>query len=72
MTENTTVRTRADVEVVSKIASKSPVELLETFNFVISVRNNTGTDGGVVLAEADGVEVTDSLPANMVLAGHLR
>ncbi len=69
VTENTTVRTRADVEVVSKIASKSPVELLETFDFVITVRNNTGSDGGVVLAEADGVQVTDSLPANMVLAG---
>ncbi|WP_417263482.1 SdrD B-like domain-containing protein [Celeribacter sp.] len=69
VTENTTVRTRADVEVVSKVASKSPVELLETFDFVITVRNNTGSDGGVVLAEADGVEVTDSLPANMVLAG---
>ncbi|WP_460275655.1 DUF7507 domain-containing protein [Celeribacter sp. ULVN23_4] len=69
VTENTTVRTRADVEVVSKVASKSSVELLETFDFVITVRNNTGSDGGVVLAEADGVEVTDSLPANMVLAG---
>ncbi len=63
--EKTTVRTRADVEVVSKVASKSPVELRENFNFVITVRNNTGTG----LAEADDVEVTDSLPSGMVLTG---
>ncbi|WP_417255079.1 SdrD B-like domain-containing protein [Celeribacter sp.] len=63
--EKTTVRTRADVEVVSKVASKSPVELREDFNFVITVRNNTGTG----LAEADEVKVTDSLPSGMVLTG---
>lgn len=69
--EKTTVRTRADVEVVSKVATSTSgtaideIDLRENFNFVIIVRNNTGTG----LAEADDVEVTDSLPSNMVLTG---
>jgi uncharacterized repeat protein (TIGR01451 family) len=69
--EKTTVRTRADVEVVSKVATSTSgtaideIDLRENFNFVITVRNNTGTG----LAEADDVEVTDSLPSGMVLTG---
>ncbi len=69
VTESTTVRTRADVEVVSKVADPSTVNLREGFNFIITVRNNSGTVNGVQLAEADNVEVTDSLPANMELTG---
>ncbi|MTI18970.1 DUF11 domain-containing protein [Rhodobacteraceae bacterium RKSG542] len=63
--EHTTVRTRADVELVSKVVDKSEVELREAFNYTITVRNNTGAD----LREADDVEVTDSLPTGMVLTG---
>lgn len=64
-TEETTVRTRADVEVTSKSASASPVNLREDFNFVIVVSNNTGPG----LVEADDVEVTDTLPTGMYLTG---
>ena len=64
-TEDTTVRTKADVEVVSKIATPNPVNLRDNFNFVIQVRNNSGAG----LAEADDVSVSDSLPTNMVLTG---
>ncbi|WP_395684996.1 SdrD B-like domain-containing protein, partial [Aestuariivirga sp.] len=63
--ENTTVRTRVDVELVSKIPSKTPVTLREEFSFAVKVRNNTGGN----FAEADNVKVTDNLPANMVLTG---
>lgn len=63
--ETTTVRTKADMQVVSKIPSANPVNLRDDFNFVIRVRNN----GGMGLAEADGVIVSDTLPANMELVG---
>ena len=63
--QDTTVRTRVDVEVTSKIPSKTPVALREPFTFAITVRNNTGGN----LAEADNTTVTDNLPANMVLTG---
>ncbi|MEI2806544.1 SdrD B-like domain-containing protein [Albidovulum sp.] len=63
--ENTTVRTKADMQVVSKTPSVNPVNVREPFDFVIVVRNNTGPG----LAEADDVLVSDSLPANMQLAG---
>lgn len=63
--QNTTVRTKADVQVVSKTPSANPVNLRDVFDFVIRVRNNTGPG----LAEADGVVVSDTLPANMQLAG---
>lgn len=63
--ENTSVRTITDVELVSKVASKSPVELEEAFNFVITVRVNDGPG----LAEADDVVVTDTLPSGMILTG---
>lgn len=61
-TENTTVRTKADVAVVSKTANPSTVGYREGFNYTIVVANN---GPGV----ADGVQLTDSLPAGMVLTG---
>ncbi|WP_181366336.1 DUF7507 domain-containing protein [Albidovulum aquaemixtae] len=64
--ENTTVRTKADVQVVSKTPSSNPVNLRDPFNFVIVVRNNTGPG----LDEADNVLVSDTLPANMQLTGN--
>lgn len=64
--ENTTVRSKADMEVVSKTASASPVNLREDFNFVVLVRNNIGAG----LAEADDVLVSDTLPAGMELTGN--
>ncbi len=64
-TETTTVRTRADLEVVSKTAVPAVVNLNDDFEFVIRVRNNTGPG----LAEADGVTVADTLPAGMRLVG---
>ncbi len=63
--EQTTVRTKADMQVVSKIPSANPVNLRDDFNFVVKVRNNVG----VGLAEADGVVVSDTLPAGMELTG---
>jgi len=65
VSETTTVRTKADMQVVNKIAAPNPVNLRDNFNFVIKVRNNPG----VGLAEADNVVVSDSLPAGMVLTG---
>lgn len=64
-TQATTVRTRADVEVVSKIASPTPIAVRRPFAWTIRVRNNTG----VGLAEADTVRVSDNLPTNMELTG---
>jgi len=63
--EATTVRTRADVEVASKLAAPDPVNLREDFGFVITVRNNAGAGR----SEADDVAVTDTLPAGMELTG---
>jgi uncharacterized repeat protein (TIGR01451 family) len=63
--ESTTVRTRADMEVVSKVASPNPVDLREPFTYSILVRNNTGG----ILAEADNTVLSDSLPAGMELSG---
>ena len=60
--ESTTVRTKADVQVVSKTANPSSIGYREPFNYTIVVANN---GPGV----ADGVQVTDSLPSGMVLAG---
>lgn len=62
VSETTTVRTKAEVQ-VSKTPSANPVNLREVFAFVIRVRNNPGAG----LAEADGVVVSDTLPANMQL-----
>ncbi|MEQ1663134.1 MAG: SdrD B-like domain-containing protein [Thiobacillus sp.] len=61
--ETTTVRTKADMQVVSKTPSANPVNLRDDFTFVVKVRNNIGAG----LAEADNVVVSDTLPANMQL-----
>jgi uncharacterized repeat protein (TIGR01451 family) len=61
----TTVRTRADVEVVSKVATPNPIAVRRPFTWTIRVRNNTGAG----LAEADTVRVSDNLPAGMELTG---
>ena len=63
--ETTTVRTKADMQVVSKTPSAATVNLRDDFNFVVRVRNNSGAG----LAEADNVVVSDTLPANMQLTG---
>ncbi len=63
--ENTTVRTRADIEVVSKVAVPGTVALEDDFVYEITVRANTGP--GLDLAEQ--VVIADTLPANMVLTG---
>ena len=65
VTEDTTVRARADVEVASKVPSSPSVALREPFTFAILVRNRTGPQ----LAEAEGVTLTDPLPAGMEIAG---
>jgi uncharacterized repeat protein (TIGR01451 family) len=61
----TTVRTRADMEVASKVPSVDPANLREPFTYRIIVRNNAGPG----LAEADDVVLTDPLPAGMELTG---
>lgn len=63
--ETTTVRSKADMQVVSKTPSITPVNLRDNFNFVVKVRNNVGAG----LAEADGVVVADTLPSGMELTG---
>ena len=63
--ESTTVRTRADMEVASKVATPATVNLRDGFSFTIRVRNNAGPN----LAEADDVAVSDTLPAGMQLTG---
>ncbi|NNM35394.1 MAG: DUF11 domain-containing protein, partial [Gemmatimonadetes bacterium] len=64
--ESTTVRTRADMEIVSKVAAPNPIALRRPFNWTIRVRN---VPGGPPLAEADSVEVSDNLPAGIELTG---
>jgi uncharacterized repeat protein (TIGR01451 family) len=63
--ENTTVRTRTDIGVTSKVPSQPFVSLEENFTFDITVAVGTGPG----LAEADDVVVTDTLPAGMILTG---
>ena len=65
VTEDTTVRSKVDIEILSKVPSLSTVEMRQPFNWTISIRNNTG--GG--LAEADNVVLSDTLPAGMELTG---
>ncbi len=60
--ESTTVRAQADLEVVSKTASLSPVNLNQPFNFVIDVRNNGP-------GNAPQAIVTDTLPTGVTLNG---
>ncbi len=64
-TENTTIRTRVDLEVVSKTPSTDPVALRVPFTWTLMVRNNSGLG----LAEADQVLVSDNLPTGMELTG---
>ena len=63
--ENTTVRPRADIQVVSKTSVPATAGLREVFEYRVLVRANTGTG----LNEAQGVVFTDNLPANMRLSG---
>ena len=63
--ETTTVRTRSDVEVTSKVATPAEVSVRDEFDFTIRASVNVGPG----LVEADEVEVTDSLPAGMELTG---
>jgi len=63
--ENTTVRTRADVEVVSVVAAPNPVAVRRPFTWTIRVRNNSGAG----LSEADDVSFSDNLPAGLELTG---
>lgn len=70
VSEDTTVRTKADPEVVSKTTRDSAdttditeIGLRRPFLWKIAVRNNAGAG----LAEADNVSLTDTLPANMEL-----
>jgi len=63
--ETTTVRSKTDMQVVSKTPSITPVNLRDNFNFIVKVRNNIGAG----LAEADSVVVTDTLPSGMELTG---
>lgn len=65
VTEDSTVRTKADMEIVSKVAQTNPVGFRRPFNWVVTVRNNSGAG----LAEADAVAVSDSLPSGMELTG---
>ncbi len=64
-TELTTVRTKADMEVTSKVASPASVDLRDNFTFTIKIKNLTGAG----LSEADNVEVSDTLPTDMELTG---
>ena len=63
--ENTTIRSRGDLEVVSKVPSINPVSVASPFDFTILLRNNTGPG----LVEIDDVVLNDSLPTDMILAG---
>ncbi|MBY4897841.1 SdrD B-like domain-containing protein [Cupriavidus sp. AU9028] len=60
--ETTSVRTKADLLVVSKTASVPTADLLREFTWTVQVHNNGPTEG-------DNVRLSDTLPANMVLAG---
>ncbi len=63
--ETTTVRTRADVRVTSKIATPGSIAVRRPFSWTIRVENLAGAG----LAEADTVVVSDNLPAGMQLTG---
>lgn len=63
--ENTTVRTRADLAVVSVTPSVSNIALRRPYDWTVLVRNNTGAN----LAEGDSVVVESTLPAGSELTG---
>ncbi|SNT29271.1 conserved repeat domain-containing protein [[Luteovulum] sphaeroides subsp. megalophilum] len=64
-TQNTTLRTRVDVQVASKTPSAPSVPLREDFTFDVVIRNASDPR----YSEADNVVFTDSLPSGMVLTG---
>ncbi|MDZ7773514.1 MAG: SdrD B-like domain-containing protein [Balneolaceae bacterium] len=63
--ENTTVRTRVDLELQSKVPSPNPEAVRRHFNWVLTLVNRDAPG----LAEADTVVVSDNLPATMELTG---
>ena len=63
-TEDTTVRTRSDLQ-VTKTVSASEVDLWEGFNWTVNVASLTGPGLGL----SERVVLSDTLPANMVLTG---
>ena len=63
--EQTTIRSRADLEVVSKIPSVATPNLRDDFVYTIKIRNNVD----VGLSDADDVILVDTLPAGMALTG---
>ncbi|MCX7301377.1 MAG: hypothetical protein NTX73_13585, partial [Rhodobacterales bacterium] len=63
--QNTTVRTRADVAVTSKVPSNATPALGQALSYVVRVENLVGP----LLSEADLVVLTDNLPAGMILTG---
>ncbi|MBL8483770.1 MAG: DUF11 domain-containing protein, partial [Rhodocyclaceae bacterium] len=62
VSENTTIREKADLEVVSKVATPGTVALRRPFNFTIVVRNNGPGVGANTV-------VSDTLPAGLKLTG---
>jgi uncharacterized repeat protein (TIGR01451 family) len=67
--EETTVRSRADIEAVSKTAVPGTVNLYDDFIFEILIRANSTGPSSEILGEADDVTVTDQLPSNMRITG---
>ncbi|NOT15130.1 MAG: DUF11 domain-containing protein [Methylotenera sp.] len=63
--EGTTVRTKVDLEVTSKVATPATVNLRDNFSYTIRVTNKFGLG----LAEAASTVVSDTLPAGMELTG---
>jgi len=61
-TESTTVRVRADLEVVSKVPSIATVDINQPFDWTVTVRNNGPGD-------SETTTFTDTLPAGMAAFG---
>jgi uncharacterized repeat protein (TIGR01451 family) len=64
-TQNTTVRTRADMAVLSKTAIPTNPNVQENFIYSVQIINNILPN----TSEADGVVVSDTLPSGMILTG---
>jgi len=67
VSEQTTVRTKTDMQVVSKTPSVNSPNIRDNFTYLIKVRNNNNTGAG--LSEADNVVLSDTLPTDMELTG---